>query len=61
MGTNSIEERDFSKEEILDCIPKKRFVEPKEIAGLVKYLISDAAKGITGQGINICAGLSVGI
>ena len=61
LGTNSIEESDFSKEEILDCIPQKRFVEPKEIAGLVKYLISDAAKGITGQGINICAGLSVGI
>ena len=26
----------------------------------VKYLISEDAKSITGQGINICAGLSVG-
>lgn len=61
LGSNSIEEGDFSKEEIIQCIPQRRFVEPKEIAALVKYLISEEAKGITGQSINICAGLSVGI
>ena len=61
LGLNSIEESEFSKEEIVECIPQKRFVEPIEIADLVKYLISDSAKGITGQGINLCAGLSVGI
>ena len=61
LGTGSIEESEFSKEEIIECIPQKRFVDPKEIAGLVKYLISDDSRGITGQGINICAGLSVGI
>ena len=61
LGKNSIDESEFSQEEIIDCIPQKRFVEPKEIAGLVKYLISDEAKGITGQSINLCAGLSVGI
>ena len=61
LGSNSIEDGDFSKEEIIQCIPQRRFVEPKEIAALVKYLISDEAKGITGQGINLCAGLSVGI
>ena len=60
LGKNSIEDSDFSKEEILGCIPQKRFVAPSEIAGLVKYLISDDAKGITGQSINLCAGLSVG-
>ena len=60
LGNNSIEDSDFSKEEILGCIPQKRFVAPSEIAGLVKYLISDEAKGITGQSINLCAGLSVG-
>lgn len=60
-GKNSIDESEFSQEEIIDCIPQKRFVEPKEIAGLIKYLISDEAKGITGQSINLCAGLSVGI
>ena len=61
LGEKSIEESEFSKSEILDCVPQKRFVEPKEIADLCKYLISDSAKGVTGQGINLCAGLSVGI
>lgn len=61
LGKDSIGQSDFSQEEILDCIPQKRFVEPKEIAALVKYLISPDAKGITGQSINLCAGLSVGI
>lgn len=61
LGKNSIEQSDFSKEEILDCIPQKRFVDPKEIAGMIKYLISEDAKGVTGQSINLCAGLSVGI
>ena len=61
LGKDSIEQSEFSQEEILDCIPQKRFVEPKEIAGMIKYLISDDAKGVTGQSINLCAGLSVGI
>lgn len=61
LGLNSIEESEFTKEEIIDCIPQKRFVKPEEVASLVKYLISEEAKGITGQSINLCAGLSVGI
>lgn len=61
LGMNSIEDSEFTKEEIIDCIPQKRFVKPEEIAKLCRYLISKDAKGITGQGINLCAGLSVGI
>ncbi len=61
LGMNSIEDSDFSRDEILQCIPQKRFVKPEEVAKLCKYLISSDAKGITGQSINICAGLSVGI
>lgn len=61
LGRGSIEDGEFSEEEILDCIPQRRFVSPSEVAGLVKYLISDEAKGVTGQSINLCAGLSVGI
>ena len=60
LGLESIENSEFSHEEILDCIPQKRFVTPQEVAGMVKYLISDDAKGVTGQSINLCAGLSVG-
>lgn len=61
LGKSSIEDSEFSEEEILESVPQRRFVKPEEIAGLVKYLISEEAKGITGQSINICAGLSVGI
>ena len=61
LGKSSIEDSDFSEEEILESIPQRRFVKPEEIAGLVKYLISEEAKGITGKSINICAEMSVGI
>ncbi|MFI3299992.1 MAG: SDR family oxidoreductase [Candidatus Gastranaerophilales bacterium] len=61
LGLNSIEESDFTKEEILEGIPQKRFVQPEEVANLVKYLVTEQAKGLTGQSINLCAGLSVGI
>ena len=60
MGNKSAQDGDWSKAEIVDCIPQKRFVSPYEVAGMVKYLISDDAKGVTGQSINLCAGLSVG-
>lgn len=61
LGRDSINDSEFSEEEILSCVPQKRFVKPQEVASLVKYLISEDAKGITGQSINLCAGLSVGI
>ncbi len=57
----SINECEFSLSETLETIPQKRFIEPKEVAQLIEYLISDKARGITGQSINLCAGLSVGI
>ena len=60
LGNSSCEDSDFSKEEIIDTIPQKRFVSPDEVAGMVKYLVSEEAKGVTGQSINLCAGLSVG-
>ena len=60
LGNSSCSDSEFSREEILECIPQKRFVAPSEIAGMVKYLISEEAKGVTGQSINLCAGLSVG-
>ncbi len=61
LGRESIEEGEFSQDEILQTIPQRRFVAPDEVAGMVKYLISEEAKGVTGQSINLCAGLSVGI
>ena len=53
-------EETLSKQEIIETIPQKRFVTPDEIASMCEYLISDKAKTITGQSINICAGLSLG-
>ena len=53
-------EEDFSKEEIIETIPQRRFVTPLEIANTCAFLISENAKTITGQSINICAGLSLG-
>ena len=50
----------FSKDENLEMIPQRRFIHPDEVGELVKYLVSDGAKGLTGQCINLCAGLSVG-
>jgi len=61
LGKSSIADSEFSEDEIISCIPQRRFVKPEEVARLVKYLISNDAKGITGQSINLCAGLSVGI
>ena len=53
-------EEDLSKDEIIEMIPQRRFVHPEEVANLCAYLISEEAKGITGQSINLCAGLSLG-
>ncbi|MBC8075012.1 MAG: SDR family oxidoreductase, partial [Chloroflexales bacterium] len=36
--------------------PQKRLIEPEEIAALAVLLAGDAAKGITGQGINVDGG-----
>ncbi len=47
-------------QEVIDVTPQKRFVEPIEVAKLCEYLITESAKGITGQGINLCAGLTCG-
>ncbi|HNA73297.1 MAG TPA: SDR family oxidoreductase, partial [Candidatus Obscuribacter sp.] len=40
-------------------VPQERFLEPEEVASLVLYLASPMARGITGQAINICGGLSL--
>lgn len=48
------------KQEVIDVTPQRRFIEPAEVANMCKYIISDEAKGLTGQNINLCAGLSIG-
>lgn len=40
----------------IDAVPIKRFIQPEEVAGLVRFLASPAASAITGQAYNICGG-----
>ena len=58
IADNNLSEEE--KQETIEMIPQRRFIEPKEIADLCLYLASDKAKGLTGQSINLCAGLSLG-
>jgi ketoreductase len=44
------------KAQAVAAVPIRRFLDPDEVAELVCYLASDAARGITGQAINICGG-----
>lgn len=46
---------DFRRQAI-QGVPIHRFIDAGEVAGLVLYLASDKASGITGQAINICGG-----
>ncbi len=40
-------------------VPQQRFIEAQEVAALAVYLATDAARGITGQAINICGGMQL--
>lgn len=44
---------------MLGAIPLKRLLAPEEVAGMVLYLSSEEAGGITGQAINIDCGYSM--
>ena len=52
--------KNISEQEILECTPQRRWVEPLEIAELASFLLSDRVDSLTGQSINLCAGLSLG-
>ena len=41
----------------LTQIPQRRMLDPVEIATMARYLASEEARGITGQAINVSAGL----
>ena len=60
LANNAVNDSDFTYEEEIEMIPQRRFIQPVEIANLVKYIVSEDAKGMTGQSISLCAGLSAG-
>ncbi|BBB90950.1 MAG TPA: SDR family oxidoreductase [Methylomusa anaerophila] len=45
------------KKKFENLIPIGRYIEPDEVAGMVSYLASDKARGITIQALNVCGGL----
>jgi 3-hydroxybutyrate dehydrogenase len=52
----------LKREEALDqvylaSIPQHRMLDPREIATMARFLASDEARGITGQAVNVSAGL----
>lgn len=60
LASDVFENGTLDEEEQIDMIPQRRWIHPTEIASLVSYMASDEAIGMTGQAINLCAGLSLG-
>ncbi|GAA4545552.1 SDR family NAD(P)-dependent oxidoreductase [Amycolatopsis samaneae] len=52
---------DIAEEEVLARfnakIPLGRYATPEEVAGMVGYLVTEAAASVTAQAINVCGGL----
>ena len=44
------------KAQAVAAVPIKRFLDAEEVAEFICYIASDAAKGVTGQAMNICGG-----
>jgi NAD(P)-dependent dehydrogenase (short-subunit alcohol dehydrogenase family) len=42
---------------IIEESPQKRLIEAREIGALSVFLMSDGARGITGQSLNVCGGM----
>ncbi|MCH9644186.1 MAG: SDR family NAD(P)-dependent oxidoreductase [Gammaproteobacteria bacterium] len=46
-----------AKQRVEARVPIGRYIEPDEVAGMLSYLISPAARGVTAQAFNVCGGL----
>jgi 3-hydroxybutyrate dehydrogenase len=44
----------------MGLVPLGRIMQPDEIGGLVVYMASDAASGMTGQAVSLCGGSTMG-
>jgi 3-oxoacyl-[acyl-carrier protein] reductase len=53
--------QDQLKESVLAAVPLKRFGTPQDIAGMVRFLVSDAASYITGGVFNVDGGYTRGV
>lgn len=48
---------DETHDRITTRVPMGRYVEPREVAAMVAYLVSDDAAAVTAQALNVCGGL----
>ena len=46
-----------TRRRIVERVPIGRYIEPKEVAAMVAYLVSSHASGVTAQALNVCGGL----
>jgi 3-hydroxybutyrate dehydrogenase len=54
---HGMSEETVVEELFIPSIPQRRLLDPSEIATMVRHLASEEARGITGQAINVSAGL----
>lgn len=47
--------------EMAETNPQRRILEPEEVAATIVFLLSDFARGINGQAINVCGGMIMGV
>ena len=57
--THGISEEEVIDRIMLEPMPKKAFITPEEVAGAIEYLMSDAARNVTGQALTIDGGWTV--
>jgi ketoreductase len=55
-GIWGVDERE-AHDRITARVPIGRYVEPREVAAMVSYLIGDGAAAVTAQALNVCGGL----
>lgn len=47
--------------EMAETNPQKRILDPEEVAATIVFLLSNHARGINGQAINVCGGMVMGV
>ncbi|HEY8447714.1 MAG TPA: 3-hydroxybutyrate dehydrogenase [Thermomicrobiales bacterium] len=56
-AVHGVAEEEVLERVVLPAIPQRRLIDPAEVAAMVRFLASEEARGITGQAINVSAGL----
>lgn len=54
-AANNVTYREFRRQALAE-VPLQEIIDPREVADLVAFLVSDGARNITGQAYNLCGG-----